>query len=170
MSRPIGPAEAVSGWRRMALAGAALWLLAVAAELALGAWVLRQLGAGGAVLVAILLNGLVGLRFAATLRPGGVPLITRYARADFAGLPVEGEVYTRRLTSIWAALLGLFTLAQAGPLLGLWSTQAVSLTQAAACAALFLGEHVQRNRSLPQLGRATPWRTLRAIWGAHHAA
>ena len=90
MSRPIGPAEAVPGWRRIALAGAALWLLAVAAELALGAWVLRQLGAGGAVLVAVLLNGLVGLRFAATLRPGGVPLITRDARADFAGLPVEG--------------------------------------------------------------------------------
>jgi uncharacterized membrane protein len=160
----------MGAWRRVALAGVALWLLAVGTELALGAWAFRQAGAQGAVLLAILLNGLVCLRFAVTLRRGGLPLITRYARADSAGLPAEGEAYTRRLTAIWTMLLGLFAIAQAGPLLGLWSTRAVSLTEAIACVALFLGEHVQRNRSLPQLGRATPWRTLRAIWGSYRVA
>lgn len=170
MSRRIGPAEPVPGWRPVALAGALLWGLAVALELAFGAWAWRALGPRGGPLLGLALNGLVALRFALTLRPRAVPLITRYARADRMGLPREAEGYTRALTALWAGLIGGFALAQAGPLLSLWTTRDVTLAQAAACLALFLGEHAWRNRALPQLGRATPWRTLRAIREAHRAA
>ena len=170
MSRRTGPAEPVPGWRPVAVAGAALWGLAVALELPFGAWAWRALGPRGGSLLGMALNGLVALRFAITLRPGAVPLITRYARADAMGLPREAEGYTRALTALWAGLIGGFALAQAGPILDLWTTRDVTLAQALACVALFLGEHALRNRALPQLGRATPWRTLRAIREAHRAA
>ena len=158
------------GWRPVAVAGAALWGLTVALELAFGAWAWRALGPRGGPILAVALNALVALRFAWTLRPGAIPLITRYARADAMGLPREAEGYTRALTALWAALIGGFALAQLGPLAQLWTTGDVSLAQAGACLALFLGEHALRNRALPQLGRATPWRTLRAIREAHRAA
>lgn len=170
MSRRTGPAEPVPAWRPVALAGVGLWLLAVAFELLFGAWAWHALGPRGGSVLAAALNAGVAARFACTLRPRAVPLITRYARADRMGLPREAEGYTRALTALWAALIGGFALAQLGPLAQLWTTGDVSLAQAGACLALFLGEHALRNRALPQLGRATPWRTLRAIREAHRAA
>ena len=161
-------------WRPVALAGAGLWLLAIGFELLFGAWAWHALGPHGGPILAAALNAGVAARFAWTLRPGAVPLITRYARADRMGLPREAEGYTRALTALWAALIGGFALAQAGPFLDLWTTRDVALAQAAACIALFLGEHALRNRRFPQHGRATPLRTLRAIGLAHglvrHAA
>jgi uncharacterized membrane protein len=150
----------------------ALWLIAVGLEGVAGSVAVGLAGQHGPALVAVLLNLLAGLRFATTLRPGRVPLITRYARCDAAGLPARAEGYTRRLTAIWAGLLGLFALAHAAAASPL-STAAVAYLQAGACTALFLGEHVLRSRRFPELGRATPWRTLRAIRvaaGAPHVA
>lgn len=126
-------------------------------------------GRHGPALVAVLVNLAVALRFALTLRPGRVPLITRYARCDVAGLPSHAEAYTRGLTAVWCWLLAGFALLHAAAMAGWWSTAALSLLQSAVCVALFLGEHALRTRRLPELGRATPWRTVRAII-AHHAA
>jgi uncharacterized membrane protein len=154
---------------RRRLAWPALWLLAVAAEMLAGGALVWLAGRHGPALAAVLVNLAVALRFALTLRPGQVPLITRYARSDRAGLPLHGEAYTRALTAFWAWLLAGFALLHAAALAGWWSTAALSLLQSAACLALFLGEHALRSRRLPELGRATPWRTFRAIL-AHHAA
>lgn len=146
--------------------GPALWALAILPELALGALAVWLAGRHGPALVAVLINLLVGLRFARTLRPGRIPLITRYARWDRMGLPVECEGYTRRLTAAWAGLLVGFALLHALALLDLWPTAAVARWQGMAFALFFLGEHVLRSLRMPQLGIATPWRTFAAIWQA----
>ncbi len=151
----------------------AFWIGAVLLEVAAGGVAVWLAGRHGPALLAVLINLGVCLRFALTLRPGQVPLITRYARFDTAGLPPECEGYTRRLTAVWAVLLGAFALVQAGALLDLVTTRAASLVQGAAFLALFLGEHPLRGRLFPQLGPVTPWRTLRAMvtsFGTPHAA
>ncbi|MGK7868398.1 hypothetical protein [Falsiroseomonas sp. E2-1-a20] len=157
-----------SGTRRL-LSGSAVWLLAVAAEILAGGVLVWWAGQQGPALVAVLVNLAVALRFALTLRPGQVPLITRYARCDVAGLPQHGEGYTRALTAFWGWVLAGFALLHALAMLGWWTTAALSLWQSVACLALFLGEHALRSRRLPELGRATPWRTCRAVL-AYHAA
>jgi uncharacterized membrane protein len=166
MASPIARISAVAGsWQ-------ALWLIALALEIAAGGVAVWLAGRHGPALVGLGVNLLVALRFAITLRPGAVPLITRYARHDPAGLPVRAEAYTRRLTGAWALLLGLFTLAHAAPMLGLWTLAMVSLVEGLACIGFFLGEHALRSRLFPELGRATPRRTLRAVCraaGARHA-
>jgi uncharacterized membrane protein len=151
----------------------AIWLGLLLVELASGGVAFWLAGRHGPALLAVLVNIAVCLRFAATLRPGQVPLITHYARFDEVGLPRNAEGYTRRLTAVWAAMLALFALAHAAAALDLWTTRAVSAVQTAALLALFLGEHPLRSRLFPQIGRATPLRTLRAMrlaFGTRHAA
>lgn len=166
MASPIARIAAVAGsWQ-------ALWLIALMLEVAAGGVAVWLAGRQGPALVGMAVNLLIALRFAVTLRPGAVPLITRFARHDPAGAPARVEAYTRRLTAAWALLLGLFTLAHAAPMLGLWSLVGVSLVESLACMAFFLGEHALRSRLFPELGRATPRRTLRAVCsavGARHA-
>jgi uncharacterized membrane protein len=166
----MAPPEA----RMAAVAGSwsVLWLIALGLEMAASGVAVWLAGRHGPALVAAVLNLLVGLRFVITLCPGRVPLITRYARCDAAGLPDRAEGYTRRLTACWAWLLCLFALTHAASMAGGYSTEAISVLQGGACVALFLGEHVLRSWRFPELGRATPWRTLRAIrssFGAVHA-
>ncbi|MDN3568389.1 hypothetical protein QWZ14_28755 [Paeniroseomonas aquatica] len=148
-----------------------VWLVALGLEFAVGGLATWLAGQHGPALLGTAANLLVAWRFAATLRPGAVPLITRYARHDPAGLPPRAERYTRRLTAAWAILLGLFALAHAAATAGLWPLPAVSLTEAVLCTAGFLAEHLLRSRLFPELGRATPWRTFGAIRaaGARHA-
>ncbi|WP_431280929.1 hypothetical protein ACQW02_16085 [Humitalea sp. 24SJ18S-53] len=153
-------------WRHDVARLATVWLLAVAVEVAVGAVFVQYVGRAGSAVIAVLMNLLVCLRFAVTLLPGRVPLITRYARSDAMGLPADREGYTHALTAVWAALLGAFALLHAGAIPDLWSSRAVALAQAVVCPAFFLGEHWWRSRALPELGRATPWRTLRAIRAA----
>ena len=69
----------------------ALWLAALALEFAAGGLATWLAGPHGPALLGIAANLLVAWRFAATLRPGAVPLITRYARHDPAGLPPRAE-------------------------------------------------------------------------------
>jgi uncharacterized membrane protein len=157
-----------AGTRRL-VSGSALWLLAVAAEILVGGVLVWWAGRHGPALVAVLVNLAVALRFWITLRPGRVPLITRYARCDAAGLPPHGEAYTRALTAAWGWFLAGFALLHGLAALGWWTTATLSLLQSAAGLALFLGEHAWRSRRLPELGRATPWRTCRAVL-AYHAA
>ncbi len=163
------PARAPRLPARRLLVGSTLWLLAVSAEILLAGVALSFAGQHGPALVAVLVNLAVALRFGLTLRPGQVPLITRYARCDEAGLPSHGEAYTRALTAFWCWLLTGFALLHALAVFGWWTTADLSLLQTVACLALFLGEHAVRTHRLPELGRANPWRTFRAIL-AHHAA
>lgn len=160
------PARRDHAGGRRSWTGPALWALAILPELALGAATVWLAGRHGPALLAMLINLAVAARFALTLRPGNVPLITRYARFDRAGLPPEGEAYTRRLTIAWTVLLLGFALLHGLAMLDAWSTPSVARGQAIAFAALFLGEHVLRTLVMPQLGIATPWRTLAAIWQA----
>lgn len=146
--------------------GPTLWALAIIPEILLGALAVWFAGRHGPALVAMLINLLVALRFGMTLRPGAVPLITRYARCDRMGLPAECEGYTRRLTAAWTGLLAGFALLHALALTDLWSTATVGRWQAAIVMGVFLGEHALRSLVLPQLGIATPWRTFAAIWQA----
>ncbi len=149
------------------------WMAGFALEAAAGSLVLWMAGEHGPALLAVLINLLVCARFAWTLRPGQVPLITRYARCDEAGLPRECEGYTRGVTAAWAALLAIFALIHAGAVPGFWTTRGAAFLQSAVCLAFFLGEHPLRARLFPQSGRVTPWRTLRAIkrsFGTRHAA
>lgn len=165
--------EAVSRLRSSRLGWAALWIGALLLELAAAGAVLWIASTHGPALLAVAINLAVCLRFAVTLLPGRVPLITRYARFDEHGLPRECETYTRRLTVIWAVVVGGFALAHAMALMEAWTTSEVSLVQSIALAALFLGEHPLRGWLFPQIGRVTPLRTLRAMcqaFGARHAA
>jgi uncharacterized membrane protein len=151
----------------------ALWIGAALLEVAAGGVAVWLAGRHGPALLAVLINLAVCLRFAATLRPGRVPLITRYARFDPQGLPAECEGYTRALTLAWAVLTAAFALVHAGAVLDLWSMRLIALLQSAAFLTLFLGEHPLRAWLFPQLGRVTPWRTVRAMvssFGAPHAA
>ncbi|MFC7543326.1 hypothetical protein ACFQU2_32985 [Siccirubricoccus deserti] len=69
-------------------------------------------------------------------------------------------------------LLGLFALAYAVQMLGFSTVSMISAAEAITCTACFLGEHLLRSRLFPEVGRATPARTLRAICqaaGARHA-
>ena len=127
----------------------------------------RIAGPAGAALVAALGNGLVALRFGATLLPGREPLISRYSRFDSAGLPDPQGRYTRGLTTFWAALLGSFCLIDATAIAAAHPIAVLSAIEALVCVMVFCGEHAVRNRRFPQLGRATPLRTVRAICLAH---
>ena len=152
---------------------AALWLLAWLLEGLAAMLAVWLAGRHGPALLAVLLNLVVCLRFAVTLRPGEVPLITRYSRFDGVPAASRCDAYTRRLTAAWAVLLGLFALAQAGAVLDLWTTRQVSALEGALLLLLFLAEHPLRRRLFPDLGKVTPWRTLRAMRraiGARHAA
>jgi uncharacterized membrane protein len=156
----------VLGW-------SAIWLGLLVLELAAGGVLLWLAGRHGPALLAVMVNLTVCARFALTLGPASVPLITRYARFDEVGLPRECEGYTRALTGIWAGLLGLFALLHAAAALNLWTTRAVSAVESFALLALFLGEHPLRGWLFPQIGRVTLRRTFRAMrlsFGARHAA
>jgi uncharacterized membrane protein len=156
-----------------ALGWPAIWLGLLLLEVAAGGVLLWLAGRHGPALLASLVNLAVCLRFAVSLRPGSVPLITHYARFDEIGLPRECEGYTRRLTVAWAGLLGLFVLLHAAAMLDVWTTSAISTAESLAVLALFLGEHPLRGWLFPQMGRVTPLRTLRALrlsFGARHAA
>lgn len=161
MSPPTAPAEG-RVLRRVGvvlLAGGALWVL----EIAAGAALLRWLGPQGGAVIAAVVNALVAWRFLRTLRAGRQPLISRYAAFDPAGLLPEVAGYTRRLTGIWGLLLLGLALLHLLPLAGVGSTGALLAAQALLLAGLFLAEHGLRGKLFPQLGRVTPWRTLRAI-------
>ncbi len=89
----------IGAWAGLALACAALWWLAHSplAHLPL-------------LLVPVAFIGMVAWWFARTLRAGQVPLIGRIMAAlegkPYAEVEPELQIYTRRLTQIWALVLG----------------------------------------------------------------
>lgn len=58
-------------------------------------------GASLATLAPVAIYCVLFVVFAATLRPGRVPLISRYAQMEQGELSAELHTYTRRLTVIW---------------------------------------------------------------------
>lgn len=167
MPGPGGDAAAGAGRRRPR--AAVLRFAATALVLALAALLLPRQGEAVHAALAVLANLLACQQFAATLLPGREPLIARYTRFDFGHLPPDLRAYTRRLTQLWAALLAGFAAAQAAGLAGLWPASAVFTAEAAACAALFLGEHLVRAGRFPHHRPITLRRTLRAVRLAHAA-
>jgi uncharacterized membrane protein len=140
------------------------------AVLALCALLVPRRAAQLQALLPVLANLVVCWQFAATLRPGREPLITRYTRFDMGGrLPPELRGYTRALTALWALFLAGFAAAHALALAGPLSHWPVLLAEIGLGAALFLGEHTWRNLRYPQHGPATVMRTLRAVRLAREA-
>lgn len=164
-ARATWATEALRRWWGLAALGGAFLLL----DLLCAALALALLGTRGPAILGTACNLAAALRFGVTLLPGREPLITRYGRCDPAGLPDADGAYTRRLTWLWAGLLGGF--AAAFGLLAILDRPVGWLPAAelALCAALFLGEHAVRNRRFPRHGRASPARTLRAVRLAHQA-
>jgi uncharacterized membrane protein len=153
----------------MGLAGGALY--GPLARRAGGAWLAcAALGAGYAWLLAsgagrwtlylpsVTVPALVLCAFAASLRPGRTPLVTRIAAAAHDPLPAALLAYTRAVTWLWtlvlAALLGTeLWLACAGDARR-WSAFA-NLGVYALLAAVFVAEYAWRRwrfRGLPQPG------------------
>jgi uncharacterized membrane protein len=135
---------------------AALWAAAARSTRAtLGALVVA-LAALAAALVApwallyappVLINAALAAVFAASLRAGGEPVITRFARLEHDPLPPELALYTRRLTLAWAVLFAgmggtALALAARGSLEA-WSTF-TNVVCYLLVAALFAGEHAYR--------------------------
>ncbi|WP_343893814.1 hypothetical protein [Craurococcus roseus] len=110
-------------------------------------------------------------QFAATLLPGGEPLISRYTRFDYGHLPPDLGAYTRALTVLWAALLAGFAAAQGAVLAGAHlSASAILAAEILACGAVFLGEHFVRNARFPHHRPISLRRTVRAVRLAHNPA
>ncbi len=112
--------------------------------------------------------GLVASTFAQSLRRGREPLITTFCRLDFGRIPTECVAYTRRLTLIWALVMGLLTLEAsilAATGLITWLGTATILN-AGLMVALFVGEHAVRLVVFPHLPLSSPIRTGRIMFQA----
>jgi len=141
--------------------GGALLLLALAAWLSgagtqLAAW-LPAVG-----------YAVVMMTFARSLRAGSEPLIATFCRLDFGRLPDECVAYTRRLTMLWAVVMGALAAEAAGLALSgrtAWLGTATAIN-AGIIAALFLGEHGVRVMMFPHLPLASPIRTSRIMFQA----
>jgi uncharacterized membrane protein len=146
---------------------AALWAAARRrARAALGALGVA-LAAGTATLAApqlllyappVLINAALAGVFAASLRGGGEPVITRFARLEHDPLPQELALYTRRLTLMWAILFAgmggaALALAARGSLEA-WSTF-TNVVCYLLVAALFVGEYAYRRWRFRQYRHAT---------------
>jgi uncharacterized membrane protein len=153
---------AVSGEPRWAVTGLALlaWgvlaarvrglLAALLGLLALGLGLAVSAVSPEAVLYAPPLALYVGLGalFAATLRPGDEPMVSRFARIERGGeLPADLARYTRTLTVLWVLFFAAmaatsFALALAGSIEA-WSLF-TNLLAYALLAVFFLGEYLYR--------------------------
>lgn len=151
------------GWRAWAPALVLLVGYPLASRHAL---TLELRGAWLATLPPVLVySALLGV-FANTLRPGRVPLISRFAQIEQGELSAELRTYTRRLTLIWC----VFFAAMAALALGLaaWAPPAVwslhtFFVSYLLIALLFLGEYGYRRWRYPHYRHASPWALLRNI-------
>jgi uncharacterized membrane protein len=103
--------------------------------------------------------------FGVTLRDGREPLITRYIREDFCGLPEGCAGYGRALTAFWTWVFLGFAALNLAPVLGLLAASLAGAMTIAISVLLFVGEHAVRARRFPHLP-VNLGRTLRAMWQA----
>jgi uncharacterized membrane protein len=126
-------------------------------------------GAWLATLLPVLIYCILLVSFASTLRPGGVPLISRFAQMEQGELSSELHTYTRRLTVIWcvffAGMAALALALAAWAPVHIWSLHTFFFSYLL-IAMLFLGEYIYRRWRYPHYRHANPWQLLRNI--RHH--
>lgn len=141
-------------WTYLALAGAG------AASLAAGAVAALYLPP---VLINLVLLGV----FARTLRAGATPLIERFMRLEYAGVPPAPLVgYARRLTILWSAFFALsailaVVLALAAPL-AVWSLW-VNIGNFVVIALLYGAQYAYLYWRYRALELHSPWAWLRVL-------
>ena len=163
------------------LAQAGLWI--AGRGLHKGAWILVLVaGLLGAAQVFLLSGSIAWVRsififpvlvqawltwfFLRTLLPGREPLIRRISRAHRDPFPAELEVYTRRLTILWAGFLATSTgISALTALLAPASTWSwvVNIALPGASVGFFLLEHLYRHCVFGHLGGHSPLATMRAM-------
>jgi uncharacterized membrane protein len=115
----------------------------------------------------VLLNLILCVLFARTLRGGGEPLITRFARVARGGsLPAELARYTRRLTAAWAAFFALMAMTSAA--LALWGSFAAwslftNVLNYVLVAVFFVAEYAYRRVRYRQFPHASPADMVRRL-------
>jgi uncharacterized membrane protein len=131
--------------------------------------VVQRGGVGDVHRLYVLQHALVHLAlcvsFAATLRPGRLPLITRAAQRVHGPLQPAMAVYTRQVTLVWAIyFLAMAMLSVLVYLLAPWSAWSLlaNVLTPLAIAALFGGEYLLRYRLHPEFDRATMADAFRA--------
>jgi uncharacterized membrane protein len=105
---------------------------------------------------------LVMMTFARTLGRGREPLITSYCRLDFGSVPDECLTYTRRLTQLWAVLMGALVVETVAiQLSGRASTWLgpAGVVNLCLLVVVFVGEHWLRGVIYPHLPKASLLRT-----------
>ena len=147
------------------LPGRARWLLAVPVALLAILYFVepRQL----LFVPPVLINLLGGALFAASLRRGREPVISRIARLERGELSNELAAYTRRLTWIWTFFFALMALlcvllALSAPL-PVWSLFA-NFINYLLVALLFFGEFVYRRIRYRHYRHASPFQVIRRMW------
>jgi uncharacterized membrane protein len=123
-------------------------------------------GARFATLLPVLAYCALFTLFAGTLRPGHVPLISRFARMEQGELTAELQSYTRRLTAVWCAFFAGMAFLALG--LAAWAPSQVWYLHTfffsyLLIAMLFLGEFAYRRWRYPHYRHASPWQLLRNI-------
>ncbi len=140
--------------------GLAIFLAAIAMAARAG------IGADVTAWGATLGYGVVMLTFARTLLPGREPLIATYCRLDAGRVPDECVPYTRRLTLLWAVLLGALAVETAAIQLsgraGAWLASA-GMVNLCLVVGIFVGEHWLRGVLFPHLPKPSLRRTGQAM-------
>lgn len=119
-----------------------------------------------ATLLPVLVYCVLLVFFARTLRPGRIPMVSRFARMEQGELSAELHTYTRRLTVIWcvffAGMAGLALALAAWAPLQVWYLHTFFFSYLL-IALLFLGEYLYRRWRYPHYRHASPWALLRNI-------
>jgi uncharacterized membrane protein len=134
-----------------------------AVGVAVVAWLVPQLPDlvihASPVVINVFLCALFGL----TLRPGGEPLITRFARLEHDVLPPDVARYTRRLTVLWT----LFFAAVAAITVALWLDASrtafslfVNVIDWVLLAVFLVGEYLYRRVRFPMYDHKPPHAVL----------
>ncbi|MEO8849801.1 MAG: hypothetical protein ABI440_14375 [Casimicrobiaceae bacterium] len=126
-------------------------------------WGLRRYLPAVAYAMPVAINLALAVLFAATLRPHGVPMVARFARAERGELTPELADYARRLTWIWVAFfIAAASIAAWLAAAGLMRAWIVFTTfgNYAAVALLFVGEIYYRRRRFAQYTHASPRQVL----------
>ena len=110
----------------------------------------------------LLIHTVLGAVFLRSLFGRREPMITRIARFDRGTLTAELEVYTRKLTWVWVAMLGLLSLISVYLLFAEHLAGGYVLCYAL-LGALFFGEHVYRRLRYPHYTHSSPWHVIRRI-------
>ncbi len=133
-----------------------LWAWLLLPGLSAALYGLVQLGGGiyALFLQPILLPAAMFTMFVTSLRPGSVPLITRFATAVRGTLPDDLACYTRKLTFWWSVAFALLALSATSLAVfashQLWSVMA-NFVHYLFLGAIFLGEYLYRLRKFQHL-------------------